>query len=269
MGISLQEAKTKINDILDSIDLITSTDSVSDIVECKNSADELMKMFPVGGCIVPSNIDELPSLALPNHTFKAPKTVDLRDYCTPPTNQGQLPRCAGHAAVSFAENVLWRKNDYYEDINPDKIYLEAKKIDGSPNSDGTTLTAVMNVLLNLGYFDKNVCSIKVIKSYDDYENKLKYAIHKFGCLLVALNISEEFYYIDKKTATITGTKNTNKLGGHALCCCGMLPDGIIIQNSWGGSWGKHGFALVTWEALKSQFLYATVLENCLDGMKMN
>ena len=266
MSISIQEAKIKINDILDSIDSLSITDT-SD--KSNSDAHLLMKMFPVGGCIVPTDIDQLPSLSLPNHKFQAPKTVDLRDYCTPPTNQGQLPRCAGHAAVSFAENVLWRKNDYYEDISPDKIYLEAKKIDGNPNGDGTTLTAVMNVLLNLGYFDKNICSIKVIKNYDDYENKLKYAIHKFGCLLVALNISEEFYYINKNTATITGTKNTNKLGGHALCCCGMFPDGIIIQNSWGGTWGKHGFALVTWEALKSQFLYATVLENCLDGMKMN
>lgn len=233
-------------------------------------AEEMMRRFPVGDCVVPKDIDSIPKLSLPNHKFVAPRTVDLRDYCTPASNQGNAPHCAGHAAAAYAENILWRKNDYYEDIDPDMIYYAAKKIDGCGGGleSGTTLTAVLQILLDKGYFDKRKCEIKVIWKDDDYESKIKYAIHKYGCLLLALNIFEEFYYVNSKKTSITGKSHGNKVGGHALMCCGMLPEGIIILNSW-GDWGQFGFALVTWEALREQFLYAALLDNCLYDMHMN
>ncbi len=240
-------------------------------MEKEQNLEELSEKFVVGDCVVPENIDELPKLALPNHKFVAPRTVDLRDYCTPTTNQGRLPHCAGHAAASYAENILWRKNDYVEDIDPDEVYYAAKKIDGCGGDveSGTTLTAVLQVLVDKGYFDKDKCGIRVIWKSDDYENMLKYAIHKFGCCLFAINCTEEAYLLNMKKTSITGKTHTRKCGGHALCAVGYNQDGLIFINSWGEDWGMYGFALITWEALRDQFLYAAVLDNCLYDTRMN
>jgi hypothetical protein len=36
-------------------------------------------------------------------------------------------------------------------------------------------------------------------------------------------------------------------GGHAFALVGYTPDGFILQNSWGPSWGYHGFAVLTYD----------------------
>jgi len=223
------------------------------------------------GCVnIPKDIREYPSLsACMAQSFQAPATVDLRDYCTQTENQGSLPYCAAYTAAGFAENVLWRKNDFVQQIDPVGIYQRAKQIDGDPNGEGTSLTAVLKVLLEKKYFDSSVCKIQTI--YDDagFEKTLKYAIHKFGCCLLACNITEEWYHCNPNKTSITGKTYNDSVGGHAILCCGYNRDGVIIHNSWGESWGAYGFALITWDALKRQFMYAAVLTNVLNNLKLN
>lgn len=47
-----------------------------------------------------------------------------------------------------------------------------------------------------------------------------------------------------------------RTGGHAFAIVGYDADGFIVQNSWGNSWGREGFALWTYEDW---------LENVMDG----
>lgn len=224
----------------------------------------------INGLKVPKNLHQLPKLEFClDHPFEAPATVDLRDYCTKTENQGSLPYCAAYTAAGWAENILWRKNDYITQINPSEIYRLAKEIDGDPNGDGTTLDSVLQVLLNKKYFDPSICKIQCFWNYAGWENTIKYAIHKFGAFLLACNITEEWYLCNPNKTSITAKKNYRSLGGHAILCCGYNRDGVIIHNSWGEDWGSYGFALITWSALKQQFLYGAVLSNCLNGMKMN
>lgn len=226
--------------------------------------------FKVGYCKVPTQLKSMPTLsAFIGKNFTAPRTVDLRDYCTKTENQGQMPWCAAYTAAGWAENILWRKNDVIQQVDPAMIYREAKKIDGDPHGDGTTLDAVLQILLNKRYFDPYTCKIQVIWNTHGYNTAIKYAIHKFGACLLACNITEEWYLCGPNKTSITGTKYNNPVGGHAILCCGYNEDGVIIQNSWGEEWGAYGFALITWEALSRQFLYAAVLSNCLNNMQMN
>lgn len=226
--------------------------------------------FKVGYVKVPENLKGMPTVAgLFCRTFQAPATVDLRDYCTQTENQGSRPWCAAYTAAGWAENILWRKRDYVVQIDPASIYVEAKRLDGDPNGEGTTLDAVLKVLLNKGYFDPNKCKIQVIWNYAGFEESIRYAIHKFGAILFACNITEEWYLVGPNKTSVTGKNNNNFVGGHAILCCGYNRDGVIIHNSWGEEWGQYGFALITWEALKRQFLYAAVLTNCLNDFKMN
>src|SRR3954471_6301577 len=44
-------------------------------------------------------------------------------------------------------------------------------------------------------------------------------------------------------AMIEPPKDPDDVGGHAFALVGYLPDGFIIQNSWGPDWGFKGFAI--------------------------
>lgn len=233
---------------------------------------EAKPKFKTNCLLTPGDLQEFPQLCAWFHAkpFHAPVTVDLRDYCTQTENQGDKPWCAAYAAAGMAENITWRRDDFITEIDPGPIYADAKKIDGDPNGEGTSLTAVLKVLLNRGIFDPNVCKIQVINgNRSTAMEEVKYAIHKFGVMLGGLNITEEWYLCGPNKTSITGKSNRRSLGGHAILICGYNKDGVIIHNSWGEAWGSYGFALITWDEFIREFIYGATLSNCLNNMKMN
>ena len=229
---------------------------------------EFAEAHKVGFCKVPANLDKMLSFSFFGTGFTAPKTVDLRDYCTPTEDQGSKPWCAAYAAAQWAENIRWRRDDLdplKNNIDPTWIYQYAKTVDGDPDGDGTTLTAVLEALLSRGLFDRNLCKVRTIRASRD---AVKYAIHKFGCVLGGFNVTDEWYDLNSHNTCVTG-RSTDWQGGHAVLMCGFNPDGVIIQNSWGVSWGSYGFGLISWKAFDDQFIYGGVLTNCLNGLSMN
>lgn len=231
--------------------------------------DEFVRSHPVGFCRVPSDIGAMPGV-LASARFSAPRRIDLRDYCGPTEDQGSRPWCAAYAASSWAENVLWRARDYYEHVSPDWIYSWAKAHDGDPNGSGTTLTAVLDALRSRGVFSASVCPVRVIH---DGGVALKYALHRFGAVLVGFDVTDEWYGIRRTTEArdedgnpvVTGRGSPRKIGGHAVLACGYNETGLVIQNSWSAGWGLYGFATVAWPEVARTFMYGTVLGNCLNG----
>ena len=224
--------------------------------------NEFMEAHPVGFCKMPPHISR-DELLLASPKFQAPESIDLREYCTPTEDQGSKPWCAAYAAANWAENILWRKTDYVQQIDPAWIYAHAKSIDGDPNGDGTTLTAVLEALLARSVFDPVVCKPKVIRRSRE---ALKYALHRFGAVLGGFNVTREWYRVGSTKTYISGRDRLPFLGGHAVLVCGYDPFGVIIQNSWSADWGNYGFAKIMWEEFDRSFMYGSVLSNCLDGL---
>lgn len=234
--------------------------------EMDNNVVEFAKAHRVGFCKVPENLDRMLSFSFFGRKFAAPRTIDLRDYCTPTEDQGSKPWCAAYAAAQWTENIRWRKDDLdprQNNIDPTWIYQYAKSVDGDPHGDGTTLTAVLEALLSRNLFDRNVCRIRTINADRD---AVKYAVHKFGCILGGFNVTDEWYELNPSKTFVNG-KSENYQGGHAVLICGYNPDGVLIQNSWGERWGEYGFGLIGWDAFDKQFLYGSVLTNCLNGFQ--
>jgi len=219
---------------------------------------------PVGFCHTPDKIRSMPLLSLYGSNFVAPKTIDLRDYCTKSEDQGRKPWCAAYATAQWAENIRWRITDAPEQIDPTWIYAYAKEHDGDPNGDGTTLTDALDALLDRGIFDRATCKVKVLTNRAE---QIKYAIHKYGCALGGFAVTDEWYDINAKNTCIIG-KDLPTLGGHAVLICGYNRDGVMIQNSWGTEWGAYGFALVSWDAFYKQFIYGALIDGSLDGMRI-
>jgi len=237
---------------------------------------ELKLAHPAGFVKTPDNLSKFPNLSASSKKAILPRQIDERHRLTKGKNQYDKPECAGFATAAYGEYVLWRKNDYPVTIDPHKIYAHAKKIDGMGGGEGTSLTAAMQSLLDLGYFNPKVCYVGVIQNLQE----VKYACNKWGCCTVGLNICEELYYCTPKRPYIDGkTGYTKKCGGHALLCVGYIEnnDGTtdyLISNSWGcsedtgGEWGMHGTALITENMFKDEFMYGAVMCNCFNDFAM-
>lgn len=222
---------------------------------------------PLGGLLIPPDLDDLPVLSFSASKFVAPRTIYCMDYFLPAKDQGKKPWCAGYAASSFLENIVWRRDDVPLNVDPTWIYQWAKQHDGRPNEGGTSLTAVLNALLAHNCFNQGQSPVKVLRTVE----QVKYALHKYGACLLGLNITREWYGCNKNKTAIYGQSGYNPalIGGHAVVSGGYDKDGIYILNSWGGDWGSHGRALLTWDQLARQFIYGAVPDNCLANVHIN
>ena len=223
------------------------------------------KMFVPGGLKVPKELKKS-RLFCAAKNFQAPKELILIGYCVPVDDQGQLPWCAAYSAANYAENLLWRKRGYHQEINPAPLYNYAKSIDGDPNGDGTYLECTLEALLKYGYFDSSVCKIKTIGGgtfgNNSALNDIKYAIHKYGVVMAGFNITDEWF--NPKKGVVCGGGSSR--GGHAVLIVGYDEDGVLIQNSWGASYAHDGFVYLTNRAFDEQFMYAAFLTRALDGL---
>jgi len=225
--------------------------------------EEFKKNHPAGFCLKPKELSRMPFLS-PSRSFMAPKQVDCRDYMTPVEFQGEKPWCAAYATANWAEAMLWRRDDTFEQIKPDWIYYYAKEQDGMPDVPGTTLTAALEALRG-SIFDRGVCKVKIVRRS---RLSVKYAIHKFGAILGGFNISPAWYGCTRENPNISDVGDVFE-GGHAVIICGYNREGVHVFNSWGTNWGNYGFGFLDWTTFDKQFVYGAVLSNVLDGLTIN
>lgn len=229
-------------------------------------AKDFSKMFCPGGLIGTSAIPRN-SVARTAKNFVAPTKLILDGYCTPVENQKGKPYCAAFAASSYAESILWRKRNYPEEIPIEPIYEEAKKIDGLPLIPGTSLEAAMQALLNLGYFDKDKCKVKLFygeaAGRDDGLQSVKFAVHSYGCCVAGFNITDSWYKPSFFGNVIDARKKDVNLGLHAVLITGYDKSRVRLLNSWGKSYGDDGFVWISNEAFKRQFVLGSVITNSI------
>lgn len=183
-------------------------------------------------------------------------------------DQGQKPYCAAYSASSWLEGVLWRKTGVKEEIDPDPLYAMAKKLDGDPTGDGTTLEAVLQAALELGTIVGSDMKVKTFGGGwfgNDFHSALesvKMAIFRYGGCIIGCDIDTSWY--SPKNGVVKG--GGQSLGGHAVVAASFDDGGIVIVNSWGESWGHGGKAYLPYDVLKEELIYGAVITNCFNGM---
>jgi hypothetical protein len=188
--------------------------------------------------------------------FCAPRKVDSRDMCLSSSNQYKTPHCAGYTMAGYLEYYNWKTKHYPEQVDGDKIYAAAKKIDGN-NNPGTWLSSVAKAAINLNLIQGSAKSVWL----NDLQNAVKFALHEHGVCLSGFKITNEWNWVDKKTGIIRDLgKKAKQNGGHAVLLCGYNEIGVFIQNSWGVEWGHHGFAILRWNQVEKQLMRAMVID---------
>jgi C1A family cysteine protease len=196
-----------------------------------------------------------------------PPKVDLREFCGPILNQGNLGSCTAHALAAdymFQE----RKQQKPDMFLPSRlfIYWNERYLENSVDSDsGAMIRDGIKVLNKIG-----VCQEKLWGYDKDFRKKptpaafldaKKRTISQYlridglddlrSCLangnpvVFGFSVYESFESATVERTGIVPMPSFDEaaLGGHAVLAVGYddAVRRIIVQNSWGADWGDKGF----------------------------
>ena len=206
--------------------------------------------------------------------YEVPTQIDLREYNksqVPILNQGTEGACTGFGLATVA-NYLLRRRKVVPDPTPVSarmFYEMARRYDEWPGEayEGSSARGAMK-----GWHKHGICAdtrwpYKPAKSngglteektsdalkrplgaYYRVNHKDLVAMHaamaEVGILYVTASVHEGWDRVDRKGAIPFSKK---MLGGHAFAIVAYDQSGFWIQNSWGPTWGKGGFARISYD----------------------
>lgn len=214
----------------------------------------------------------------------APNVVDLRSYCSPVENQGNLGSCTGQA-IAGAIELLNKRNGNYNDISRLFIYYYERLLIGTVNYDsGAYIRDGIKATNHYGasletYWPYDVKKFRlepVVEAKNDALNRKVTRYERItsfdGCIdalsngypiVMGFNVYQSFMSVSvSRTGNMPypNTKREKLLGGHAVLLVGYDKKRkvFIARNSWGDRWGERGyfympFAVVTNTSMSGDF----------------
>ena len=205
------------------------------------------------------------------YTGPLPQQVDLRPFCPPVRDQGQLGACTAFAGTGLRESMMlvargsltplselwlyyWSRQDKDQDegASPrDTLDVMAKMGVAPENADPydpSRFAAAPCLLSDLEAGRFRIHGYACLDASDGPPPSLavQAALADKQCLFVAINVWPCFETPEPGGVVAAPDVDSDPLGGHALLCCGYdLARGVwIIQNSWGTDYGDGGFCFL-------------------------
>lgn len=206
--------------------------------------------------------------------------VDLRLYCSPIEDQGNLGSCTGQA-IAGAIELLNKRNNKPTDVSRLFIYYYERLILGTINydsgayiRDGIKATNKYGASLET-YWPYNIAKFKrepVVEAKNDALNRKVSRYERIdnfdGCInaltngypiIMGFNVYDSFM---TKVVANTGNmpfpnlKREKLLGGHAVLLVGYdkIRKVFIARNSWGTRWGDRGYFYMPFDIVKNTTL---------------
>jgi C1A family cysteine protease len=209
-----------------------------------------------------------------------PRKVDLRKFCPPVEDQGELGSCTANALAGILEFLEIKDGMKLIDLSRLFIYYNERAVEGNVDSDsGAMLRDGIKTLAKLG-----VCAEKEWK-YDISKFKIKptkkafadASQHTIVSYYRILNLDEMknclakghpfvfgfvvYESFESEQVAATGIVNMplsdeQILGGHAVVAVGYddSQKRFVVRNSWGSEWGMEGYFTIPYEYLADKNL---------------
>lgn len=206
-----------------------------------------------------------------------PNTVDLRNYCSPIEDQGNLGSCTSQAIVGNIE-FLNKRNNKQNDLSRLFVYYYERLLEGTVNydsgayiRDGIKACYTYGTPLE-GYWPYNISQYRTKPSTVAINDAARRKVTLYeritdhnGCLDALTNgypVTIGFYvYSSFESASVARTgimpfPNTAReqlLGGHAVLLVGYNKTNqtYIARNSWGTSWGDKGYFYMPFRVIQT------------------
>lgn len=206
-----------------------------------------------------------------------PNLVDLRSYCSPIENQGNLGSCTGQA-IAGAIELLIKRAGRTLDVSRLYIYYYERLLEGTVNYDsGAYIRDGMRAVYNYGAPIENlwpydITKFKMAPSSQAVTDGKKRKVTLYqavanhqGCLdsiasgfpvVIGFNVYSSFESAKVAKTGIMPYPNTGKekmLGGHAVLLVGYdkTKQVYIVRNSWGGGWGDRGYFYMPFQVIQN------------------
>jgi C1A family cysteine protease len=211
-------------------------------------------------------------------TYKdQPNIVDLRPYCTPIENQGNLGSCTGQSIAGAIELLNKRANKIL-DASRLFIYYYERLILGTINYDsGAYIRDGIKASYTYGtpvesLWPYDITKFKLAPSTAAKADALKRKVTSYqrienheGCLdalnngypvVIGFNVYTSFESASVARTGIMPYPNTKKerlLGGHAVLLVGYdkTKKVYIVRNSWGTGWGDRGYFYMPFQVIQN------------------
>ena len=207
-----------------------------------------------------------------------PNIVDLRPYCSPIEDQGNLGSCTGQA-IAGAIELLDKRAGRTLDVSRLYIYYYERLLEGTVNYDnGAYIRDGMRAVYNYGaplesLWPYIISKFRMVPSVQARTDGAKRKVTLYqavadhqGCLdslaagypvVIGFNVYSSF---QSNTVTRTGVMtypNTSRerlLGGHAVLLVGYdkTRQVYIVRNSWGRNWGDGGYFYMPFQVIQNR-----------------
>ena len=205
--------------------------------------------------------------------MKLPESVDLREDCPPPYDQGELGSCTANA-IGFLCEFDWIKEKKKDPYVPSRlfIYYNEREMEGTVGEDaGAEIRDGIKSLNKYGFCEERLWPYdiskfaqkplpsvyayarkNIVKEYGAVEQDLdtmKGALASGFPIVIGFSVYESFMNEQvEKTGIVPMPKDDESvIGGHAVAIVGYEERGWIVRNSWGSSWGIDGYFLMPYE----------------------
>jgi C1A family cysteine protease len=203
-----------------------------------------------------------------------PTKVDLRQKWWTINDQGSTGSCVGWASADGVMRyhlVQANRLSKTELVSPRFVWMASKEVDQFTTRPetfiegaGTSLKAAMDIVRKYGVvldsmlpfnintlmyignentFFANASTRKAANYFNLGKdlNQWKSWLANNGPIMAGLSVDATWDNAKTTAGKLVTYQPATARGGHAVCIVGYTPDGFIIRNSWGTTWGDKGF----------------------------